>query len=380
MARNRLFAAFFFSQRLARIRILAAVLPEFGPVAHLDPKPRPHLWRHPETRRWYGVWQERGKTKRASLKTTKRAVAETALRELEAALTVDDWGDRSDITLLDAIEEWLTERKKPRRGLAVTTLSDYRTFVKAANGAFSRRLLARKTTPGHIRAALDRLEEGGATPRRQAWFLRHLRMATRWLVREGRIGRDPAAAVDMPRFEAKSIEAMPPAKYQELLDRAGAYLESQVGEVERRRAEGLVDLLQVLWLSGLRSVEAYRIKWDDIDLEASVWMIRSPKNKGGDRPFPIHKDLLPLLRRRRLLGGRGPFSVTHRKEWIRFKQLAQEWKGTNLHELRHAFVTRLSVAGHQAAASYLVGHHSAQMTEHYTHLTPEDARKVLDEL
>ncbi len=379
-ASNGLFAAFLFSCRLVRSKIFAAVLPEFSPLAHLDPKPRPHLWRHPDTHRWYAVWQEHGKTKRASLKTKKRKDAECALVELEATLGVDDWGERPDLALLDAIDEWLQDRRGQHRGLAVTTLSDYKTFANAAKGLFSGRLLARKATPRHVRAALARMAEGGASPRRQAWFLRHLRMVTRWLVKEGEIGRDPAAAVDMPRFEARSIDAMSAERFSELLDQARTFFEAQEGEVERKRAEGLVDLLQVLWLSGLRSVEAYRLTWDDIDLEASVWVIRSPKNQGGVRPFPIHKDLLPILRRRKLLGGRGPFSQTHRKEWTRFKQEVPMWKGTNLHEIRHAFVTRLSAAGHQAAASFLVGHRSAQMTEHYTHLTPEDAREVLDQL
>ena len=113
-------------------------------------------------------------------------------------------------------------------------------------------------------------------------------------------------------------------------------------------------------------------------------VVRSPEKKGGVRAVPLHPKAVAVLQRRRLLGGDGPFPAPAavKTAWRRFKarKANAEWRGTNLHAIRHSFVTRLSRQGHQAAASLLVGHHSAEMTRHYTHLTPEDARAVLEGL
>jgi integrase len=90
--------------------------------------------------------------------------------------------------------------------------------------------------------------------------------------------------------------------------------ESDAGyEAERREAQLVAGLREVLWRSGLRSIEAILLRWEDVELEARTWRIRSPSNMGGDQLLPLHPDLVPVLRRRRLeiSAEAGPFAI----EW-----------------------------------------------------------------
>ncbi len=161
-------------------------------------------------------------------------------------------------------------------------------------------------------------------------------------------------------------------------------IEAAPGESERREAQLLADLLDVLWLSGLRSIEAIRLHWKDVDLDARTWRIRSPENKGGDQVLPLHPELVPVLRRRQLetAAEAGPFVVEWhvRNAWRRFKSRHKEWAGWSLHSLRHGFVTRVRAAAGDAAASHLARHKSKAMTEHYSHFDQETFREALDGL
>lgn len=341
----------------------------------------PHLWRHPGTRRWYIVWQEAGQPRRRSTRTTRRDQADAALRTFLIEETGDAlaWGPRRRLTVRAALEEWIEDRSRPRHGLQVGTLRSYRYAVRRVSAVLPPKLQLRDVRPYHLRKAFDRLESGGATAKEIAKLHRILRSAFAWLDRQGEIGKDPSRAVDMPKIRPTRRQPLDPQRYAELLA-AVEHASQDAGEFRQDQLEELRDLLRVLWLSGMRSIEALRLRWSGIDLNAATWQVEAPPNKGGIRVQPIHQDLLPMLRGRRLRGGLGPFRPRLRRTWSRWKRLHPEWAGTSFHALRHAFVTRLAQAGNQAAASFLVGHSSAQMTQHYTHLTVEDARRVLDRL
>ena len=143
-------------------------------------------------------------------------------------------------------------------------------------------------------------------------------------------------------------------------------------------------LLDVLWLSGLRSIEAVRLQWREVDLDARTWRIRSPANKGGDQVLPLHPELVPVLRPRMLetASEEGPFALEWhvRNAWRRFKGRHNEWTGWSLHSLRHGFVTRVRAATGDAAASHLARHKSKAMTEHYSHFDAGTFRSSLERL
>lgn len=175
---------------------------------------------------------------------------------------------------------------------------------------------------------------------------------------------------------------MTPAGFEELRAAVREDLATAVLESDRREAQLVSDPLEVLWHSGLRSIEAMRLTWEDIDLDARTWLIRSPYNKGGEQRLPLHPDLVPILRRRHLETGTeaGPFAgMWHvRNAWRRFKTRHVEWAGWSLHSLRHGFVTRVRAAAGDSAASHLARHKSKSMTEHYSHFDEETFRTALD--
>jgi integrase len=102
--------------------------------------------------------------------------------------------------------------------------------------------------------------------------------------------------------------------------------------------------------------------------------------KGGDRVLPMHKEVAKILIRRLEENPKPPFPSVEimRRRWKVFKNQVPKWKGTNLHSLRHGFVTRMVLAGHPLAARLLVSHHSQKMTDLYTHAKADDLREALD--
>ena len=342
----------------------------------------PRLWRNPSSGYWYAVWTELGEKRRRSLRTKSRPAAARALREFAADVAAG-WSERPDLPLQDGLRLWLEDRERPDRKLATSTLNQYRGVVRQLARVTSPQLLADEVRPLDVRAIMDRVaEQYSATPETVRKKLGVLSMAFRWMVRQELVRRNPCDAVEPPA----SRPQRKPALTEEVYGRLCAALEEDVAQAgdtyTRRNREALRDLVEVLWRSGLRRVEALRLEWPDIDLESAAWVIRSPRNKGGERQAPIHSALLPLLRRRQLLGEAGPFVPRRPLEnaWVSFKKRVPEWRGTDLHSLRHAFVTRLRRSGGADAAQFLAGHRTAAMTDHYTHFNAEDFRGVLERL
>jgi integrase len=321
------------------------------------------LWRHPETKSFYVVWQEHGRSQRKSTRTKKRVEAEKILRRFQREKL--DPLDHS-LTVADAAERWLREREPDGlRPCQPQTYRDYRLAVDRLVALLGSRAAA-SVTPRMIRHALEELRKQGLSQPSRAKWLRFIRMIFGELHREGEIRLNPVLAVPKPRVEESRHEVLTAERFDALL-----------GEVRGSGPQGLADALEILWLTGLRSVELIRLAWEDIDLDRALWTIRSPQNKGGVSERPIPRRVCEILKARRGLP-RGPFGPGLRIAWARWKARNPAWTGLSLHSLRHAFVTRLARSGNAAAASFLVGHHSEAMTRHYTHLTAEDVRHLLD--
>lgn len=342
----------------------------------------PHLWRNANGY-LYIVWSDRGRWRRQATKTTKLAAAQEALRAF-----VEQGGagaaPAKRQTLAEAAAEWFAERSSSLYGLSIATIREYRVSVERLQDAPLGRFQADEVLPRDVKEFLRRLAQQGASAGTQVRTLAHLRTIYRWLQRQERVRANPAELVETPRVQRGRRPAIRPEQFESLHAAAVAELEAAAGDSERREAQLLVDLLEVLWRSGLRSIEAIRLRWEDVDLEERTWRIRSPANKGGDQVMPLHPELVPVLRRRRLetAAEAGPFAVEWhvRNAWRRFKARHKDWAGWSLHSLRHGFVTRVRAAAGDAAAGHLARHKSKSMTEHYTHFDAETFREVLQDL
>lgn len=342
----------------------------------------PHLWRGPNGY-LYIVYSDRGRWIRKSTKTKKVAAAEAALKRF-----VEDGGatGRPDrrLTLAQAAREWLDDRSSERVALARCTVSEYALTVQRIADSPIGSLQADQIEPRDVRELLKWLGAKRVSVGAQGRIVGHLRMLFRWLMREEVLRSNPAEVVDAPNVARGRRPAVTPEQFARLREAATGDVSTARGEGEAREAQLLIDLLDVLWLSGLRSIEATRLRWPDIDLEARTWRIRSPENKGGDQVLPLHPELVQVLRRRRLetAAELGPFAHDWhvRNAWRRFKGRHEEWAGWSLHSLRHGFVTRVRAAHGDAAASFLARHKSRSMTEHYSHFDASTFRGVMESI
>lgn len=338
----------------------------------------PHLWKRPPHGVYYITWHEDGAMQKRSTGTTRRADAEALLAVF---LKDRESGARSPeaITLHQGIIDWLADRERPRAGLQPRTVDGYRRWADAFIEFFPATLLARDLMPHHVRQYLNRREDDGASPSTLKKELGGLAMVFFFLSREGHPVGNPCRAVRV-RAKPKRHPAMTDEEFGQLRAALQDDLGAAYTAAEKRDLQELCDLAEVLWHSGHRFIDAVRLRWDDIDLDAMSWTIRAPENKGGEQTLPIHQAILPVLVRRKLLGWAGPFRDYWplQRIWTSFKERHPEFKGWSWHRMRHAFVTRLRRLGMDAAAQALARHKSLSMSSHYTHLRTADLRDSLN--
>ena len=330
----------------------------------------------------YLWWTEGGKTRRESARTAKHADAEQLAREKELELASVSWARPRRVSFHQAARTWLEDRSAARYGLDPKTLRGYRAMVDLVLEAAPRGLRADQVSPAHVRDLLGRLEERGLAPVTIRRYHVALSMLFRWLQRQGSVSRNPVGAVDPPRVPASTRRAAGAAEVNAIQAAAAAeLLEPRRRAAQKRQAQTVADLVTALWFSGLRSIEAFRLTWEDVDLDRATWTIRSPKNKGGTVVLPVHREVGAMLRRRRLLGQPGPFQGPgDREAWRKFKARHPELEQRHLHALRHSFVTRMVETGNLAAARHTARHRTPEMTDLYTHVGPETFRAALEAL
>ena len=148
--------------------------------------------------------------------------------------------------------------------------------------------------------------------------------------------------------------------------------------------------------AGLRAVEIAGLKWEQVDLEGRLLLLKETK---GDihRDVPINADLLEALKAYRSQGtGEGHvFENTHNRPgqpltanavacW--FSDLYQRklgWSGYSSHTGRRTFVTNAARAIVEAGGSLkdvqsLVGHANLKTTSAYIEVSEDAKRKVVD--
>lgn len=142
--------------------------------------------------------------------------------------------------------------------------------------------------------------------------------------------------------------------------------------------------LVFLWFTGCRPVEAYRLRWDEVNFDAGVITLREHKTICTQRrPKPRIIPLVPTVVRllqfiRRYSTSQFVFTTHRGTPWDRGTlghrlRRAREKAGVSdeakLYGVRHAFGTRAIVNGVDIKTlSLLMGHETTTMTEHYLHL------------
>jgi len=128
--------------------------------------------------------------------------------------------------------------------------------------------------------------------------------------------------------------------------------------------------------TGMRKSELRYLRWNDIDFEKGLAMLKDTKN-GESRLNPIPLFVIDELRKHRKIGnglifyspnnGERPFDF--RKQWDKVRENAHI-EGFRFHDLRHTAASYLVMAGatlHEAGQ--ILGHKSEQTTKRYAHLS-----------
>ena len=208
----------------------------------------------------------------------------------------------------------------------------------------------------------------------------------RFVVREGLMPVDPAAAVRPPSPAKRLPKALPLSDIERILDAAGA---PGTALAMRDRA-----LLEMLYATGARISEAVGLDLDDLDLEEGTVLLRG---KGGkERIVPVGsyaRDAVNayLVRARSALSavGKGVPAVflnarggrlSRQSAWtvlVRAADRAGVTAEVSPHTLRHSFATHLLDGGADVrVVQELLGHASVTTTQVYTLVTVDSLREV----
>lgn len=211
-----------------------------------------------------------------------------------------------------------------------------------------------------------------------------LRGFFRFLTREGRLTRNPAASLSAPRAERRLPVFLPIDDTERLLNtqpRDSAW-------AERDRA-----ILETLYSAGLRVSELVSLDWDQIDLENECVRVLGKGRK--ERIVPLGEIALDALRSyREALGAEGlsaPAVFVNRRggrlttrSVARIVRRAVALSGSPItaspHALRHSFATHLLNQGADLRSiQELLGHVSLSTTQRYTHVNLDHLMKVYDD-
>ena len=229
-------------------------------------------------------------------------------------------------------------------------------------------------------AARHRAGVGGRSIRRE---LSATRTFFNYLLREGKVTQNPALGISVP----KSPRMLPRTLDVDQVSRLLA--------VEAKDALSIRDLaiMELLYSSGLRLAELIRLDIVDLDLHDATVRVIGKGNKM--RVIPVGRHARTALRawlKQRCLSAtaqqpalfvsqRG-HRITARTVQLRLRAMAQRQDvggAISPHWLRHSFASHmLESSGDLRAVQELLGHSDLSTTQHYTHVSKERLRTVVD--
>lgn len=245
--------------------------------------------------------------------------------------------------------------------------------------------------PAAVNAFLASMAKAGLAKRSRARRLSAVRGLFRYACREGRLGRNPAAAVRAPKLEKTLPRHLRPGEIEDLIEAP-----EDAGPEDPRL--GLRDraILELLYAAGLRVSELVSLDWSDLDLSDRVLRVLG---KGGkERMVPFGREAATALgawlrewdavRSGPAGGDRGePVFLNRRGGRLtdrsirnlvdRYTRAAGVPDGVHPHTLRHTFATHLLEGGADLRAiQELLGHSSLSTTQKYTHVDVDRLLRV----
>lgn len=285
---------------------------------------------------------------------------------------------------MDPVAEFL-EALQTERGASPNTLSAYRRDL----AGFEHFLREQRWALSRVRTAelsqyLLKLKREGLGLRSVARHLSAVRGFYRFLLREGRIRRDPTEPLEAPRLPQRLPRALSFEKVTALIE-----------AIEPDGPAGLRDraFLELLYATGMRASECCALRIEDVNFSAGYV---TPTGKGSrQRLVPVGAQALywvrrylaearPLLVRRRdpgtLFVNRRGDRFTRQGLWEIIKKVARRAgmeRAVSPHTLRHSFASHLLERGADLrSVQTMLGHADISSTQIYTHLSSKAVREM----
>ncbi|TAK39220.1 MAG: tyrosine recombinase XerC [Lysobacteraceae bacterium] len=278
------------------------------------------------------------------------------------------------------IERFLDHLLVERR-MSPNTLDGYRRDLAALRGWSEAQARGIEALGGEdIRAFVAAEHRRGLSPKSLQRRLSAVRSCYRWLLRQGVVAANPAAAVRAPKAPRKMPQVLDPDEAKALVE-----VPTDVPLGLRDRA-----LLELFYSSGLRLSEVCGLRWGDLDLEGGLVTVLGKGSKQRTVPVGSHacKALLEWRADQNGSDDKAPVfpgrngAITPRAVQLRLRQLAQRqglFKRVHPHLLRHSFASHvLESSGDLRGVQELLGHADIATTQIYTHLDYQHLAKVYD--
>jgi len=350
------------------------------------------------------------KRKELALYTTRKSVAKKKVRRMEdgwAEGTFDPWAGGWQIEnepLSDAIEQFL--HAKRREGLQESTVETYEYKLNAFSRHAPTGAMVRDVKPDHVHSYLHaKVNQGqenerapsNATKRSR---YRHVRAFFSWADENELVDESPMDGVSKPRKEEKEKAFLKPEDVKKLLRSIDAHRQMREGEPGPTPDDRwLKHMIRVAVGTGLRRGELLNLQWGDVDLDAGRLVVRNREGftakSGDERTVPLRGDARETLRamyeRRSPLDNEPVFvdadgnppkpdRVSKRFKFYVRKAKLSDREELSFHSCRHTTGSWLSMQGVPLRViSEILGHSNTQVTEMYSHLSPEVMDRAMEE-
>jgi len=226
--------------------------------------------------------------------------------------------------------------------------------------------------------------QAGRSPRSLSRYLSSFRQFYRWLLREGRIQKDPSALIESPKLGRGLPKALNEQQVVGLLEAPD--VGTRLGLRDRT-------MLELMYATGLRVSELVNL--EVINLGISQGVVRVMGKGGKERLVPLGEEALSWMQRY-LQASRPDLMkgadcalvfVTARKAGMtrqafwhtirRHAAVAGIAQPVSPHMLRHSFATHLLNHGADLrVVQLLLGHSDLSTTQIYTHIAREGLKRL----
>lgn len=275
-------------------------------------------------------------------------------------------------------------RLSGERGLSTRTVAAYTEDLQRFAGWMAnqpRSLDWLQVRTEHVRAFVATEHRGGLSGKSLARKLSALRSFFDDLIREGRIGANPARGLRPPKSPRKLPSVLD-------ADQLAGFLQLPDDDPLAIRDRAMFELF---YSSALRLSELTALCWQHLDTAQGLLRVLGKGNK--TRIVPVGSVALealaawravqlPQIEAQAMFTARGEQAISTRNVQARLKTWAQRqgiWQRMHPHMLRHSCASHvLESSGNLRAVQELLGHADIATTQIYTHLDFQHLAKVYD--